>query len=197
MSSLYRNVNLPELFELAISGRISGKMHKENKDSDYSREKHGEIVYFFDREVELPAYDALLKVRVPKNKIVGSGVASYHNSPPCSCCDSYTIEEREIYVREYEIGEIEEVVHFFIDIKSVLNQDEITDLSIYIIRDLNKSERFLGSMDQEELKGVLTSLTDEEVSNFSDYNPICDIDNQLVINRVNDMRSVLEIGSRR
>src|SRR5690625_1927990 len=154
MSSLYRNVNLPELFELANSGRISGKMHKENKDSDYSREKHGEIVYFFDREVELPAYDALLKVRVPKNKIVGSGVASYHNSPPCSCSDRYTIEQREISVREFEIEEDEEVVHFSLDIKSVLNQHEITDLSIYNISDLKKSEGFLGIMDQEELKGV-------------------------------------------
>lgn len=106
---LYRNINWIELLKLLKEGRIEGRYHQEDEDTDYFKEKHGKIVFFFEEPIDLSSrfrYSFLLEVEVPEERIKGKGLARYHEVPPCSCCPIQTQEFDEFYVSHYELNDV-------------------------------------------------------------------------------------------
>src|SRR5690625_2110945 len=110
---LYRNLSIEEFLALQ-SGAIKGKLHKESKDSDYSREKHGEVVSFFENEINhahiFEGYDLLIKVDVPEENIIGRGLAHYTSHAGCDCCEADEYSVYEYYVSEYSLDNIVEIL---------------------------------------------------------------------------------------
>ena len=98
-----------EFLKLLKEGKIEGRYHQEDEDTDYFKEKHGKIVFFFEEPIDLSSrfrYSFLLEVEVPEERIKGKGLARYHEVPPCTCCPIQTEEYGEVYVSHYELNDV-------------------------------------------------------------------------------------------
>ena len=171
---LYRNISMDEFLNLQ-SGAIKGKLHKESEDSDYSREKHGEVVFFFEDEVDhthiFEGYDLLIKVDIPEENIIGDGFARYTSYPPCDCCSPYEYSRKEYYVSEYRKEHVLDIIEW--QLPDGLGPgplgDEFSEFSVYLVWE-NLAETFLNSMESdEEQLDIILSLSDSDIKNFLSY----------------------------
>lgn len=172
---LYRNISMEEFLNLK-NGAIKGKLHKESKDSDYSREKHGEVVFFFENEVNhthvFKGYDLLIKVDIPEENIIGRGLAQYTSRPSCDCCevDEYSIYE--YYVSEYSMENVIEILEWHLPLPEAVFDElgkAFSDFSIYLIWE-KLADDFLDNIESEkEQLDIILSLSDSDIENFLSY----------------------------
>lgn len=175
---LYRNINWIELLKLLKEGRMEGRYHQEDEDTDYNKEKHGKIVFFFEKPIDLSSrfrYSFLLEVEVPEERIKGKGLARYHEVPPCSCCPIQTEEYDEFYVSHYELNDVTRITptsfnmgvmfdtkhwNFFESVICMsLNADDYTEEEFDDLIDLFSSSDYgKWSMDVKSIKKTLNLI---------------------------------------
>lgn len=179
---LYRNISIMELDNLLLDGKIEGKIHEENKDSDY-RKEIGPVVMFFTEPKNLTfhGYDALLKCQIPENKIVGEGIAKYHITDIYAIEEPYTEHLKEVYVREYQIKDIIEIKELFLS--SIITQD-ILEFSFYL-EDLGYINTVSELEDEKTMANIVLKMPQEKIEDFVNYkNGIDEIDKREFVEEV-------------
>lgn len=177
---LYRNISIEELNNLLLNEKIEGKVFEENEDSGYKKEMGSVVMFFIEpRNFTTHGYDALLKCRIPKARIVGEGIAKYHMVDKYAIDEPYTEHLKEVYVREYSLKDIIEIEELFPS--SIISQD-ILEFSFYLedlgyINTISELSESYGGINEKTMANIITEMPEETIRDFANYeNDINEID---------------------
>lgn len=169
---LYRNISIEELNSLLLNKKIEGKIFEENEDSGYRKEL-GPVVMFFaePRNLTTHGYDALLKCRIPKDRIVGEGIAKYHMVDKYAIDEPYIEHSKEVYVREYSLKDIIEIEELFPS--SIISQD-ILEFSFYLedlgyINTISELSEPYGGINEKAMANIITEMPEKTIRDFANY----------------------------
>lgn len=103
MITLYRNISWKELAILLRDKRVEGQFNEEHKNNGYKSEYGKVVCCFFTYREYCTASGIIIKIEVPKERIIAEGVGVYKTENPLST--EISIYIKECYLPYYTLEE--------------------------------------------------------------------------------------------